>query len=246
MARGFSIAAAILGVWVFGSAPASAQSTATLQGTVTDAQNSVIPGVNISIRNNATVADPSRLNPTLLAVSAPDITLRDAKITAESVGNVDASGIQIRFSGQLLVDPSSITTSANLGNGGPISIGGGQNILLQDSQITTSVQGGLGNGGDISIQAGSLVMQSGFIQANTAARGASGGNVNINVQTLLPSGNSVFVGGNTPFIFQPGVSGPNVIQAAAPTGVRGVINTTRDALRNAPEFKFEGNMKRTD
>jgi len=28
--------------------------------------------------------------------------------------------------------------------------------------------------------------------------------------------------------------------------LRGVINTTRDALRNAPEFKFEGNMKRTD
>jgi len=28
--------------------------------------------------------------------------------------------------------------------------------------------------------------------------------------------------------------------------MRAVINTTRDALRNAPEFKFEGNMKRTD
>jgi len=96
----------------------------------------------------------------------------------------------------------------------------------------------LGNGGDISIQAGSLVMQSGFIQANTAARGASGGNVNINVQTLLPSGNSVFVGGNTPFIFQPGVSGPNVIQAAAPTGVRGVINTT------APTLDVAGSLSR--
>ncbi len=121
---------------------------------------------------------------------------------------MDASAIQIHFLGRLNIDPSNITTSANQGNGGPITIDGGQIIVLQDSQITTSVQGDLGNGGDISIQAGSLVMQSGFIQANTAAKGASGGNVNINVQTLLPSGNSVFVGGSTPFVFQPGVSGP--------------------------------------
>jgi hypothetical protein len=35
-------------------APAWAQSTATLQGTVTDAQSAVIPGVTISIKNNAT------------------------------------------------------------------------------------------------------------------------------------------------------------------------------------------------
>src|SRR6188474_2876009 len=54
MARGLSIAAAILSVWVSGTAPAWAQSTATLQGTVTDAQSAVIPGVTITIRNTAT------------------------------------------------------------------------------------------------------------------------------------------------------------------------------------------------
>jgi hypothetical protein len=36
------------------SAPARAQSTATLQGTVTDAQNAIMPGVSITIRNAAT------------------------------------------------------------------------------------------------------------------------------------------------------------------------------------------------
>src|SRR6266545_4303846 len=35
-------------------APVWAQSTATLQGTVTDAQNAVMPGVSIVIRNTAT------------------------------------------------------------------------------------------------------------------------------------------------------------------------------------------------
>src|SRR5919204_3591935 len=36
------------------SAPASAQSTGTLQGTVTDAQAAVLPGVSIVLRNTAT------------------------------------------------------------------------------------------------------------------------------------------------------------------------------------------------
>jgi len=184
----------------------------------------------LSIRNEAQVDDPGALTPTLLSVSSPNITLKDASITAESTGNVDASDIRIHFTGSLVVDPSSITTSANLGNGGDITIGGGQLIQLDNSQITTSVGGTTGNGGDINIQANSLVLNTGFIQANTAAAGASGGNVNINVQTLLPSGNSLTIGGSEPAVFQPGVFGLNVIQAAAPTGVSGTIHSTVPTL----------------
>ena len=36
------------------AAPARAQSTATLQGTITDAQSAVMPGVTITIKNTAT------------------------------------------------------------------------------------------------------------------------------------------------------------------------------------------------
>ena len=44
-----------LGVVVLGSlAPAWAQSTATLQGTITDTQSAVMPGVSVTIRNQAT------------------------------------------------------------------------------------------------------------------------------------------------------------------------------------------------
>ena len=46
----------------------------------------------------------------------------------------------------------------------------------------------------------------------------------------LPSGSSVLIGGSTPLVFQPGVNGPNVIQAAAPTGVSGTIDTTSPTL----------------
>src|SRR5438046_6368123 len=45
--------AALVGL-VWCAAPAHAQSTATLQGSITDAQNAVMPGVTITIRNAGT------------------------------------------------------------------------------------------------------------------------------------------------------------------------------------------------
>jgi hypothetical protein len=87
-----------------------------------------------------------------------------------------------------------------------------------------------GNGGDINISAKALVMNSGFIQANTAATSAIGGNVQVNVDTLLPSGNTLFVGGQTAYRFMPEVFGFNVIQAAAPTGISGAINVMAPVL----------------
>ena len=48
------VASFVLAMALASAAPAAAQSTATLQGTVTDTQNAVMPGVTISIRNVAT------------------------------------------------------------------------------------------------------------------------------------------------------------------------------------------------
>ncbi len=187
-------------------------------------------GGSLSIQNEATAADASTIVPTTLSVSAPDITLKDASITAASNGNVAASDIQISFTGHLFLDPSSITTSAYLGNGGSISIFGGRLVTLENSRITTSVQGQSGNGGDIVLNAYTLILETGFIQANTVATNASGGLVAINVQNLLASGNSLFTGGDVPYLFQPGVFGFNVIQAAAPTGLSGLVQITTPLL----------------
>jgi hypothetical protein len=136
----------------------------------------------------------------------------------------------VNFSDRLRLDPSSITTSANEGNGGPIRILGGQVILLQNSQITTSVLGTSGNGGDIGIAAEVLVMNTGFVQANTAALAASGGNVLIDVAALIPSGNTLSVGSRVGNTFSPGMFGHNVIEAAAPSGVSGNVEVTSPAL----------------
>jgi hypothetical protein len=58
MSRAVSVPAAllpiVLGFVLASSVPARAQSTATLQGTITDAQNAIMPGVSIVIRNDAT------------------------------------------------------------------------------------------------------------------------------------------------------------------------------------------------
>ena len=53
-----SLVVAFLALW---ASPARAQSTATLQGTISDTQNALMPGVSISVRNVATAIERSAL-----------------------------------------------------------------------------------------------------------------------------------------------------------------------------------------
>lgn len=188
-------------------------------------------GSRLTIQNDATSPDPARVAPGLLEVQAPVIVVgKDAQITAGASVNAPASNIEVRFGERLTLDEGSITTSANDGNGGAIRVVGGQLITMRGAQITTSVQGLTGNGGNIDIQATALVLDSGFIQANTAAENASGGDVHIDVRALVPSGTTLFLGGQAAYAFDPGVFGFNVIQAAAPTGVSGVVQIASPVL----------------
>jgi hypothetical protein len=186
----------------------------------------------ISVTNDAEVPEPTALTPTEIFVSAPAIRLfgSGGDITAAATGNVAASNIRVRFGPLLSLDDSSITTSAQDGDGGAISIAGDGLLLLKDSLINTSVLGLAGDGGNIDVRARTLVLDTGFIQANTAAANARGGDVSIDVQTLLPSGNVLFVGGDTQLQFRPFVVNYNVIQAAAPTGVSGAVTVSSPAL----------------
>ncbi len=87
----------------------------------------------------------------------------------------------------------------------------------------------IGNGGDITINTDVLVLDTGFIQANTNATNANGGNINLNVKQLVASSGNLQSGGNTPLTFKPD-SGINVIQAAAPDGINGNITNTAPQL----------------
>jgi hypothetical protein len=128
------------------------------------------------------------------------------------------------------MDPSTIETSSQDGNGGPISITGAGPLLISQSNITTSVLGtSNGNGGDITINVPVIALDTGAIQANTFAPLASGGTVIINAQALVPSYQSFVLGGSA-IAFDPTSTGLNVVQAAAPDGVSGALSVTVPTL----------------
>jgi hypothetical protein len=143
---------------------------------------------------------------------------------------VAASAIDIRYGSEMRLDPSTISTSSQDGNGGPITIDGSGPLILSHSNITTSVLGTAnGNGGDISITVPVVALDSGAIQANTLASLASGGTVTINAQALVPSYQSFTLGGNA-LAFDPTAIGLNIVQAAAPDGVNGALSVTVPTL----------------
>jgi filamentous hemagglutinin family protein len=188
-------------------------------------------GGRLAIQNDAVLHNGTQVVPGTLIATAPVIEIgQDARITAQATGNAPASNIEVRASERLVVDHGSITTSAKDGNGGAIRILGSGAVALRHAQVTTSVTGVTGNGGDIEVHADTLALDRGFIQANTAASRASGGDVRIDVGTLLSSGNNLRVGGNTPYVFDLSSSGFSVIQAAAPTGVSGAIEVSSPVL----------------
>lgn len=203
-------------------------------GTVTiEASDSITvsDGASLSIENSATVANPGSLRPTMITVTAPTIVLRDnGVITAQSYGNVDASNVAVNFGPRLtLSDKGRISASAVAGDGGQISIGGDGIAVLQNSRITTTSKGDEGNAGDISIRAPVLLLQTGFIRANTLATSGRGGTVDIDVLALVLSGSTLFLGGSTAFSHA-NVFAFNVIQAAAPDGVGGNVRLSTPAL----------------
>jgi hypothetical protein len=130
---------------------------------------------------------------------------------------------------------AAIVTSAQDGNGGNILLDGGRSVVLDHSRVTTSVLGEQnGNAGDISVSATALALNNAFIQANTEAVRARGGNVLINAGVLVASG-PILVGSTTPL--DASGTGINVIQAAAPDGVSGNVQI------GAPVLDIAGNLR---
>ncbi len=190
-------------------------------------------GATINSENQSGLAKPDLAQLSSLSLSGTQLLLgQDASITSAALGDAPASPIDIRFAGRIELANAEITTTAVNGNGGDIFIDPVV-MLLRDSRITTSVSGSSGNGGDIHLIADHLVLDGGFIQANTAASGASGGEITLNTQSLIPYGGLVSVADPARQPFTPGV---NVIQAAAPSGVNGIITIT------APDLDLAGEL----
>jgi filamentous hemagglutinin family protein len=188
-------------------------------------------GAALSIANDATLADPKAVQPGTLTLRAGQVMVQDGTITAAAAGNADAGSIALTASGRLLLDRSEVRTSSVDGDGGSIALASSGPMQLRDTSVTSSVEGTRnGNGGDLTITAPALVLQSGFVQANTTAALARGGQVQVQVGLLVPDGNHLFVGGDRIQTFRAGTPGYNVIQAAAPDGVSGALDITLPQL----------------
>lgn len=168
-------------------------------------------------RSTATIRPPGRL-----MLSAETLTMDQAAILADSSGPVLAAPIHIQAGKTILTNSSRISTQSLQANAGAISLDGGI-LWVQNSQITTSAEGLAGDGGNIYLSPTYLVLDGGFIQANTDAEGASGGQIVIDIQALIiPATSQLDIGVLERETFIPG-SGRNVIQAAAPQGNPGDI-----------------------
>jgi hypothetical protein len=164
-----------------------------------------------------------------ISIESPEIFLKNSEISTNSTGNVAAANIDINFSNALKMNQSSINTTANTGNGGAITVNGGELIYLKNSGFKTTVSGEDSNGGDISVKVPILVMDTGLIQANAVS--GNGGNINLALQALIPSANKLIKGGES---VDWDKSPSNVIQAASQTGLSGTINNS------APQMNLSG------
>ncbi len=211
-----------------GSVTVLAQDSVTLRngGKLSIGNDALVSPESLASRR-AEAAAQATVRPSKIRVSAPRIDLSGgAEITAASTGNVAASEVFISASESLSLRNASISTTARDGNGGDISLSGGHLLRLDHSQVSTSVLGAQnGSGGDISVRADTLVLQTGSIQANTAAAQAAGGKVDVEVGQLITNG-ALLLGGQAPIAFDPTMAGINVIQAAAPDGVSGNVTVS--------------------
>jgi hypothetical protein len=210
------------------AADGSGGQTGNIQVGATDGVT-VADGSKLSIENNAH-SPSATFRASTIMLAAPQISLLEGQITANSLNDAPASNVQLSATDRITLRNGAILTTSARGDGGSIRIDAGGAVLLDHSRITTSVLGSEnGNAGDIGMTTPVLILNAGFIQANTRAPRAKGGNVVLNVDAVVASGTTL-VGGDTLLQFDPRSSGLNVIQAAAPEGVSGNINVSGPLL----------------
>lgn len=147
---------------------------------------------------------------------------------AGNAGNINIASNDISLQNYSVITSQSGRLSK--GQAGNITLRGldasNYNTLhLQQSKITTSLLGNTGNGGDIKVDTGILILNGGFIQANSAAKGGIGGTVTVNAKKSMFSNDQLLIGGDEAHNFdqQPNF---NVIQAAAKDGTSGNVTVS--------------------
>jgi large exoprotein involved in heme utilization and adhesion len=153
-------------------------------------------GTNITVSGNSNVFSRTSVQSgsggNITFNSGDSITITDGSaISASSLnpGTGNAGNISIDAGNQLILQNSSITTQANQASGGKIEIRAVDLVRLVNSTISTSVLDGAGGGGDIFIDPNVVVLQNSQILAQ-AVQGA-GGNISIFTPLFLADSSSL-------------------------------------------------------
>ncbi len=179
----------------------------------------------ISIQNRGMVSNGEDIPFGQIDITTPNLTLEgNSVINAQSTENADASNISMHITNVLQMNMSSISTEANSGNGGAIHLDTGNYMNLMQSSITTTVKSSIGNGGDITVSTPALILDNGMVQANAVS--GRGGDVFIDVKSLIGSQSQLIQGGDVPLEWKNTVPGFNIIQAASKFGLSGTVNVT--------------------
>ena len=179
----------------------------------------------ISIQNRGTVPNGGVIPFGQIDITTPNLTLAgNSFINAQSTQNADASNITMHIANVLQMKSSSISTEADSGNGGAIQLDTGNYMDLMQSSITTTVKSSIGNGGDITVSTPALILDNGMVQANAVS--GRGGDVFIDVKSLIGSQSQLIQGGDVPLEWKNTVLGFNIIQAASKFGLSGTVNVT--------------------
>ena len=130
-------------------------------------------------------------------------TLGGSVVSGSGLGG----NIEITAGNQIYLENGQITTQTLTADGGNITLMAPKLVRLQDSVISTSVQGGLGTGGNILIHPEFVIVNNSSIIAN--AFGGPGGNITIIADNFLASADSVIEASSA-------LSTPGVIEIRSP------------------------------
>jgi filamentous hemagglutinin family protein len=150
-------------------------------------------GQILTLSNGATITAQSAASGPAGSIHIRDVgevTLDGAsEISAKAQGIGDAGSINIETDQQLVLQDSAITTEAEQAFGGNIEIQTGWLAYLHGGKITTSVRSGEGDGGNIDIDPRFVVLNHSEVKAQADV--GNGGNITIAAGDFLRSADSV-------------------------------------------------------
>ena len=167
-----------------------ALSATSLNNTVEKSGGSIaLTATDLSVGGGGIQAETAGQGPGgSVTITAPtSVTLNNTRVSATASGSGDAGSITFAETGNFSSTNSQITTEANTGAGGSITIPVTSPVTLTDTEISAT---GTGNapvekaGGSIALSATALTINDGTIEAETAGQGP-GGSVTITAPTSV-------------------------------------------------------------